>query len=128
MIAVEALNDATLVSGTRGVRDAAVRARRCLPEALVRPVARHTQTRPSATARPAGLLPTSIVCVTSLVAGSMRVTVPSPGLATQIEPPPTAMATGRSPTGIVKTLAFVLGSMRATVSSARFATQTAPWP
>ena len=53
-----------------------------------------TQTSPAATTIPNGLLPTSIVLTTLLVAGSMRETVPSPAFATHTAPAPTATPSG----------------------------------
>ena len=58
----------------------------------------------------------------------MRVTVPSPLLATHTEPAPTATPAGAWPTGIVAVTALVLGSIRTTASSPVSATHTPPSP
>ena len=60
-----------------------------------------THARPSAIVIACGLPPTVIVASTLLVRGSIRVTVPSPLLATHTEPAPTATPAGERPTGIV---------------------------
>ena len=58
----------------------------------------------------------------------MRVTVPSPLLATQTEPAPTATPAGDSPTGIVARHRPGAGSIRMTASSTVSATHTPPSP
>ena len=58
----------------------------------------------------------------------MRLTVPSPLLATQTEPAPTAIPVGAFPTLIVLVTALVSGSMRATASSPFSVTHTPPSP
>jgi len=75
-----------------------------------------------------GLPPTSIVSTLLLVCGLMRVTVPSPLLATHPEPAPNATPVGARPTGIVFVTAWVSRSTRTTASSAVSATHTAPSP
>ena len=72
-----------------------------------------------------GLPPTSIVAAGVPVVASIRVTVPSPLLATHTEPSPTASPFGESPTGMVAVTAAVVGSMRTTASSSLSTTQTA---
>ena len=61
-----------------------------------------TQTEPSATARPAGASPTSIVSDDLVRRGVDLRDVPAAVFATQIDAGPTATAVGPSPTGIVK--------------------------
>ena len=87
-----------------------------------------THTRPSATVIACGLPPTGIVATTLLVSGSMRVTVPSPLLATQTEPAPTATPLGERPTGIVSVTEREPGSIRVTLLSSESATHTPPSP
>ena len=76
---------------------------------------------PTAIAR--GFSPTAIVAVTTLLAGSIRETVPSARLATQTEPkPPAASAVGPLPTLTACTTAFARGSTRETLALVPFAT------
>jgi hypothetical protein len=60
-----------------------------------------TQIDPNPAASRTGLRPTWIVCVTVLVAGSMRDTVPWAALATHTASSLTSTSTGRAPTGMV---------------------------
>ena len=87
-----------------------------------------THARPPATVIACGLPPTAIVAIGWLVAGSIRVTVPSPLLATHTEPAPTDTPVGERPTAIVSVTALVPGSIRTTLSAPLTATQTPPPP
>ena len=59
-----------------------------------------TQTLSPSVAIAVGVLPTGMVVITALVAGSIDLTVPSSAFATQTERFPTAIAEGPRPTGI----------------------------
>ena len=87
-----------------------------------------THARPPAMVIACGLPPTAIVAIGWLVAGSIRVTVPSPLLATHTEPAPTDTPVGERPTAIVSVTALVPGSIRTTLSAPLTATQTPPPP
>src|SRR6516225_2394150 len=75
---------------------------------------------------PSGARPTGTVLVTVPLAGSIRVTVLSPWLATQTPLGPLAMATGTLPTGICCTTAPAAALIRHTVPSPLLATHTLP--
>ena len=75
-----------------------------------------------------GLPPTAIVAIALSVLGLMRVTVPSPLLATHTDPAPTATPAGERPTGIVAVTDRVPGSIRTTASSSESTTHTPPAP
>src|SRR5947209_2179478 len=86
-----------------------------------------TQTRPAATVSACGLPPKLIVAGLSVV-GLMRVTVPSPLLATHTDPPPTATPVGVRPTRMMAVTDPVSGSIRTTVSLSESTTHTPPSP
>ena len=75
-----------------------------------------------------GTLPTAIVCTTAPAAALIRVTVPSPLLATHTSPPATVTAAGSVPTGICWTTAWVAGLIRDTVPPVPSTAQTEPSP